>query len=63
MVRLIDESKGVDRTVKIWMNNPLRYAGATFYQVDYDKDEERYTEIQVVHNAGWMFFDWLRKHL
>ncbi|HEX7450555.1 MAG TPA: cytochrome c biogenesis protein ResB, partial [Pirellulales bacterium] len=30
-VRLIDPSRHEDRQVKIWMNNPLRYAGETFY--------------------------------
>ncbi len=31
-LRLVDQSRGIDRDVKIWMNNPLRFAGETFYQ-------------------------------
>ena len=36
---LNDPTRNVaDREVKIWMNNPLRFAGETFYQSDYFKD-------------------------
>jgi cytochrome c biogenesis protein ResB len=35
-LRLVDSTRGVDRNVKIWMNNPLRYAGETFYQQSFD---------------------------
>ncbi|MHC5113345.1 MAG: cytochrome c biogenesis protein ResB [Planctomycetota bacterium] len=52
-VRLIDESKGVDRVVKIWMNNPLRYAGETFYQSSFEPGRDL-TILQVVRNDGWM---------
>ncbi|MEM9701643.1 MAG: cytochrome c biogenesis protein ResB, partial [Planctomycetota bacterium] len=47
----------------IWMNNPLRYAGRTFYQQGYDDgiDDEtgrrtgpESTVLQVVTNTGWM---------
>ncbi len=31
-IRLVDERRNVDREAHIWMNNPLRYAGETFYQ-------------------------------
>ena len=34
-VRLVDRDRSVDREVRIWMNNPLRYAGETFYQSGY----------------------------
>lgn len=51
-VRLVDPERNVDRKVKIWMNNPLRYAGETFYQAAYRDD--RTTVLQVVRNAGWM---------
>ena len=53
-IRLIDEQHNVDRNVKIWMNNPLKYRGETFYQADWDKDDERGTVLQVVSNTGWM---------
>ena len=36
------------------MNNPLRYAGTTFYQADFDKQTEQTTVLQVVKNPGWM---------
>lgn len=44
--------------VVISMNNPLRYAGETFYQADWDKATERGTVLQVVKNPGWIDF-WL----
>lgn len=53
-VRLIDHERGVDREVRIWMNNPLRYRGDTLYQADWDKSTEAGTVLQVVTNAGWM---------
>jgi ABC-type transport system involved in cytochrome c biogenesis permease subunit len=52
-LRLIDPTRNVDREVKIWMNNPLRFAGETFYQSSVDPDE-RGTGLQVVSNTGWM---------
>ena len=36
------------------MNNPLRYAGITFYQADFDRVAERGTVLQVVKNPSWM---------
>ena len=56
-IQLIDKEKGVDREVKIWMNNPLRYAGETFYQSGFDTNQEtggEITSLQVVSNTGWM---------
>ena len=54
-IRLIDPTRGVDREIKIWMNNPLRFAGETFYQSDYDPTAPVETTIlQVVKNTGWM---------
>ena len=53
LVRVVDEDKGVDRTVKIWMNNPLRYAGETFYQSSFEPGKQ-VTILQVVRNDGWM---------
>ena len=53
LVRLVDEDKGVDRVVKIWMNNPLRYAGETFYQSSFEPGKNL-TILQVVRNDGWM---------
>ena len=55
-LRLVDPTRNVDRTVKIWMNNPLRFAGETFYQSNYGRDPRtgtEYTGLQVVTNTGW----------
>lgn len=55
-IQLVDDTRGEDRRVRIWMNNPLRYAGETFYQSGYnmDRDGTEFTDLQVVTNAGWM---------
>ena len=53
LVQLIDPTKGEDREVKIYMNNPLRYSGETFYQSGYIPDK-RGTVLQVVRNPGWL---------
>ncbi len=55
-LRLVDPQQNVDRMVRIWMNNPLRYAGSTFYQSNYGADSmtgKEYTGLQVVTNTGW----------
>ncbi len=44
---------GEKREVLIYMNNPLRYAGETYYQADFDKDDHG-TILQVVHNPSWL---------
>jgi hypothetical protein len=44
---------GEKREVDIYMNNPLRYAGETYYQASFDKDD-RGTILQVVHNPSWL---------
>lgn len=44
---------GENREVLIYMNNPLRYAGETFYQASFDTDNQG-TVLQVVHNPGWL---------
>lgn len=53
LVRIVDPEKNVDRTVKIWMNNPLRYRGETFYQASFEPGKNL-TILQVVRNDGWM---------
>ena len=55
-VRLQDEKRGIDQELKIWMNNPRRYAGETFYQSGWQQDPTgtEYTTLQVVRNRGWM---------
>lgn len=52
---LADPSTGVrNDDVHIWMNNPLRYAGETFYQADFITLNGEGTGIQIVTNQGWM---------
>jgi hypothetical protein len=43
-----------DREVLIYMNNPLRYAGLTFYQASFDPSNEHNTILQVVRNPSWL---------
>ncbi|CAN5598253.1 cytochrome c biogenesis protein CcsA [soil metagenome] len=51
-IRLVDPTKGVDREVLIRMNEPLRYAGETYYQASF-KPDDKTTILQVVHNPAW----------
>jgi uncharacterized membrane protein len=53
-VRLKRPDTGEDRELLIYMNNPLRYAGETFYQADWDHEDEKGTILQVVHNPSWL---------
>ncbi len=39
-VVLIDESEGIERDVRIFMNNTLMYKGYKFFQSSYDQDEK-----------------------
>jgi hypothetical protein len=41
-----------DREVRIFMNNPLRYAGRAFYQAGYANNDHT-TVLQVVRNPSW----------
>jgi hypothetical protein len=52
-IELINEREGVERELRIWMNNPLRYAKRTFYQSAF-LPEDRGTVLQVVRNDSWM---------
>jgi hypothetical protein len=52
-VRLHNPQTGEDREVLIYMNNPLRYSGLTFYQASYDPDDGG-SILQVVRNPGWL---------
>jgi hypothetical protein len=51
-VRLLHPEAGEDREVVIYMNNPLRYNGETYYQAGFDRDDQG-TRLQVVRNPGW----------
>lgn len=52
-ILLINEGDNVERELRIWMNNPLRYARRTFYQSGYLPDDSG-TILQVVRNDSWM---------
>jgi ABC-type transport system involved in cytochrome c biogenesis permease subunit len=70
LVKLVDPTRNTDRDdVKIWMNNPLRFAGETFYQSGYNESTRtvidpstglperkkiEITTLAVVSNAQWM---------
>ncbi|MBC7821077.1 MAG: cytochrome c biogenesis protein ResB, partial [Planctomycetaceae bacterium] len=54
-VRVVNAAQEKDFEHHIWMNNPLRYAGETFYQSGFTQaDGKEYTTLQVVTNSGWM---------
>ncbi|MFG0287621.1 MAG: cytochrome c biogenesis protein CcsA [Rhodopirellula sp. JB044] len=55
-IRIVDEETGDDRKERVWMNNPLRYRGETFYQSNYTAlpGGKELTGIQVVRNSGWL---------
>ncbi|MGC4073912.1 MAG: cytochrome c biogenesis protein ResB [Nibricoccus sp.] len=42
-----------DREVLVYMNNPLRYAGLTFYQAGFENND-RTSVLQVVRNPSWL---------
>ncbi len=52
-VRIVSTEEDVDRELRIWMNNPLRYARRTFYQSGYLPNDAG-TVLQVVRNDAWM---------
>ncbi len=54
LVQFKDPERNIEREVLIWMNNPLRYEGTTFYQQSFDEATEKTTVLQVVSNASWM---------
>lgn len=52
-VRVIRPDTGEHRSARIFMNNPLRYGGETFYQSGFDERDPRVTILQVVRNPSW----------
>ena len=52
-VRLQNLDTREDREVRIFMNNPLRYRGETFYQASFDADDHG-SILQAVHNPSWL---------
>lgn len=53
LIRLVDPTTDENRTVKISMNDPLRYHGETFYQSSYLRGDIG-TVLLVVQNPGWL---------
>jgi len=53
LVRLYNPSRGEDRDVLIYMNQPLRYDGKAFYQASFGKNDTL-SVLQVVENPGWL---------
>lgn len=58
VVQITDPETGDDFEQHIWMNNPLRYAGETFYQSSYGEPDpvtgKESTTLAVVSNTGWL---------
>lgn len=52
-VKLHDPAHHIERDTTIYMNNPLRYSGRTFYQASFGQDGTS-TVLQVVQNPGWL---------
>jgi hypothetical protein len=56
-VRIENPSRGENREVDIYMNNPLRYEGQTFYQYQMDRvqvEQNRGSVLEVVRNPSWL---------
>jgi hypothetical protein len=53
LVQISNPGKGEARDVLIYMNQPLRYEGRTFYQASFGKGDTL-TILQVVENPGWL---------
>jgi hypothetical protein len=52
-IRLTDPSRHEDRESLIFMNNPLRYRGYTFFQAGFDNNDTT-TVLQVAQNPSWL---------
>jgi hypothetical protein len=52
-IKLTDPAKHEDRESLIFMNNPLRYRGYTFFQAGFD-DKDTTTVLQVAQNPSWL---------
>ena len=53
LVHISNPSKGEERDVLIYMNQPLRYEGRTFYQASFGKGDTL-SVLNVVSNPGWL---------
>ncbi|MEZ6091151.1 MAG: cytochrome c biogenesis protein CcsA [Pirellulaceae bacterium] len=55
-IQIVEPDTNDIRNERIWMNNPLRYRGETFYQSNYIETPGggKATVLQVVRNEGWL---------
>jgi hypothetical protein len=53
LVRISNPARHEDREVLIYMNQPLRYQGKTFYQASFGKNDTL-SILDVVQNPGWL---------
>jgi hypothetical protein len=53
LVHISNPAKGEERDVLIYMNQPLRYEGRTFYQASFGKGDTL-SILNVVSNPGWL---------
>lgn len=53
-IQLVDPTTGENRETTIKMNQPLRYAGTTYYQASFEPGRDDVTILQVVHNPAYM---------
>jgi len=53
LVQVTNPSRGESREVLIYMNQPLRYEGKTFYQASFGKNDTL-SVLSVVENPGWL---------
>jgi hypothetical protein len=53
-LRIVTPDGSDDREVLIYMNNPLRHRGLTFYQAGFENND-RTSILQVVRNPSWLF--------
>ena len=53
LVHISNPTKGEERDVLIYMNQPLRYEGRTFYQASFGKGDTL-SILNVVSNPGWL---------
>jgi len=53
-IRLETPAAKEDREVLVYMNNPLRYDGFTFYQASFEPGNDKVTVLQVVRNPSWL---------
>ncbi len=53
-IHLQNLKTGEDRDVLIYMNNPLRYAGQTYYQGSFDPRDDTVSILHVVRNPAWL---------